>query len=107
MLWVKLEEEKNGAGKITFDDFLRLVVAAWKDGKPYAQIVYDLSEGEASSITSSIAIPFKHPSLSCFTRGYASDFDFEIDIENDDYDEREEYEILLFLGYPSVPCIQP
>ena len=28
-------------------------------------------------------------------------------IENDDYDKREDYEILLFLGYPSVPCIHP
>ena len=68
---------------------------------------YDLPEGEAKSITSSITIPFKYPSLSCFTRGYASDFDCEIEIENDDYDEREKYKILLFLGYPSVPYIQP
>ena len=68
-------------------------------------MVCDLPEGEARSITSSITIPFKHPSLSCFTRGYASDSDCEIEIENDDYDEREEYEILLFLGYPSVPSI--
>ena len=102
-LWV----ERSGALKITFDDFLCPAVAAWRDTKPYAQIVCDLSEGEARSITSSITFPFKHPILSCFTRGYASDFDCEIDIENDDYDEREEYEILLFLGYLSVPCIQP
>ena len=102
-LWV----ERSGALKITLDDFLRPTIAAWKDGKPYAQIVYDLPKGEASSITSSFAIPFKHPSLSCFTRGYASDCDCEIDIENDDYDEREEYEILLFLGYPFLPYMQP
>ena len=93
--------------KITLDDFLHLAVAAWKDGKPYAQMVCDLLEGEARCITSSITIPSKHPSLICFTRGYACDFDCEVDIENDDYDEREEYEILLFLGYPSFPCIQP
>ena len=103
----RLWEEGGSTLKITFDYFLRPAVAAWKDGKPYAHIVCNLSETEARSITSSIPIPFKHPSLSCFTRGYASDSNREVDIKNDDYDEREEYEILLFLGYPSVPCIQP
>ena len=99
-------EEGSSTLKITFNDFLRLAVAAWKDGKPYAQIVCDLLESEGGPITSFITIPFKHPSLSCFTRGYTSDSDCEVDIENDDYDEREDYEILLFLGYPSVPYIQ-
>ena len=99
-------EEGSSTLKITFDDFLHLAEAAWKDGKPYAQIVSDLSKNEARSITSSIPIPFKHPSLSCFTRGYTSNSNHVVDIENDDYDEREDYEILLFLGYPSIPCIQ-
>ena len=87
--------------------FILPIVVAWKDEKPYAQIVCDLSESEAGPITSSITIPFRHPSLSCFTRWYTSNSDYEVDIENDDYDKREEYEILLFLGYPSVPYIQP
>ena len=68
-------------------------------------MVCDFLEGETRSITSSINIPFKHPSLSCFIRGYASYYDCEIEIGNDDYDEREEYEILLFLGYPSIPSV--
>ena len=66
-------------------------------------MVCDFPASETRCITSSITTPFKHPNLSCFTRGYASDFDCEIEIENDDYDEREEYEILLFLGYPLSP----
>ena len=103
----KFWEEGGSTPKITFDEFLRPAVAAWKEGKPYAHIVCDISETEAGSITSTIPIPFKHPSLSCFTRGYASNFDCEVDIENDDYDEREDYEVLLFLGYPSVPYVQP
>ena len=98
-----MEEERSGALKITVDDFLRPAVAAWKDGKPYAHIVCDLSKTKAGSITSSIPIPFKHPSLSCFTRGYTSDSDHEVDIENEDYEKREDYEILLFLGYPLSP----
>ena len=32
---------------------------------------------------------------------------FYLCVENDDYDEREDYEILLFLGYLSVPYVQP
>ena len=41
--------------------------------------------------------------MSLFTRGYyESDSETEIEIENDDYEEREEFEILLFLAYPSV-----
>ena len=103
----KFWEEEGSAQKITFDDFLHPAVAAWKERKPYAHIVCDLPEIEAGSITSTIPIPFKHPSLSCFTRGYASDSDCEVDIENDDYDDREDYEVLLFLGYPSVPYVQP
>ena len=90
-----------------FDNFLHPAVIAWKDGKPYAHIVCDLPESVAGTITTTIPIPFRHPSLSCFTRGYTSNCDWEVDVENDDYDERKDYEILLFLGYPSVPYAQP
>ena len=99
----RLWEEGGRPVKITFDDFLRLAVTAWKDGKPYTHIVCDLPENVARAITTTIPIPFRHPNLSCFTRGYTSDSDREVQIENDDYDDREDYEILLFLGYPSVP----
>ena len=106
------EQEVWGGGgvspiKITFDDFLRPVVTAWKNGEPHAHIVCDLPESVVGTITTTIPIPFGHPSLSCFTRGYTSDSNWEVDIENDDYDKREDYEILLFLGYPSVPYAHP
>ena len=98
-------EEKGRPIKITFDDFLRPAVTTWKNGEPYARIVCDLPESVAKSITTTVPIPFRYPPLSCFTRGYSSDEDREVDIENDDYDDREEFEILLFLAYPSVPYV--
>ena len=99
-------EERGSPIKIMFDDFLRAAVTAWKKGEPHAHIVCDLPESVAESITTTVPIPFRHPSLSCFTREYSSNEDREVDIENDDYDEMEEFEILLFLAYPSIPYVQ-
>ena len=98
-------EEEGKPIKITFDEFLRPAVTAWKNREPHAHIVCDLSESVTKSITTTVPIPFRYPYLSCFTRGYSSDEDREVDIENDDYDKREDFEILLFLGYPSVPYV--
>ena len=103
----RLWGEGSSPLKITLDDFIHPAVAAWRDEKPYAQIVCDLPESVARTITTSIPIPFRHPSLSCFSRGYTFDSNREVDIQNDDYDKKEDYEILLFLGYPSVPYVQP
>ena len=98
-------EEKGRPIKITFNDFLCPSVTTWKNGEPYARIVCDLPESVAKSITTTVPIPFRYPYLSCFTRGYSSDEDREVEIEGDDYDEREDFEILLFLGYPYVPYV--
>ena len=103
--WVESGGKRKRAIKITFDEFLRPAVTAWKNREPHAHIVCDLPESVAKSITTTVPIPFRYPYPSCFTRGYSSDEDREVDIENDDYDEREDFEILLFLGYPSVPYV--
>ena len=92
--------------RITFDEFLLPAVAAWKDLKPYAQIVCDIPKSQTNIITSYIPIPQKHPSLWVFIRQHYSDSDCEVDIEGDDYESRKELEILQFLGYPSVPLKQ-
>ena len=46
-----------------------------------------------------------HLGLSAFTRGYSSESDYEVDIEHDDEDDynREGDEILMILGYPFFP----
>ena len=98
-------KEKGKPIKITFDEFLRPAVTTWKNREPHAHIVCDLPESVVKSITTTVPIPFRYPYMSCFTRGYSFDEDREVDIENDDYDEREDFEILLFLGYPSVPYV--
>ena len=86
---VEFEGGRKDPIKITFDEFLHLAVATWKEGKPYAKIVCDLPLSDTRSIISLISITAKHPSLSYFTRGYyESDFEGEIEIENDNYEER-------------------
>ena len=40
--WVESEGKRERAVKITFDEFLRLVVEAWKAGFTYAELIYGL-----------------------------------------------------------------
>ena len=87
---VEREGKRERAIRITFDEFLRPAVAAWKENKPYAQLVCDIPKCETNIITTCVKIPHKHPSLSVFTRGYYSESESEIDIESDDYEFREE-----------------
>ena len=101
------EGRRERAVKITFDKFLRPAVAAWNEGKPHAQLVCDLPKNETNIITTTATIPFRHPSLCVFTRGYFSDSDSEVEIEGSDDDSSEAREILMFLGYPSIPLEQP
>ena len=68
-------EEELKPIKITFDEFLRPAVTAWKNREPHAHIVCDLPESVTKSITTTVPIPFRYPYLSCFTRGYSSDED--------------------------------
>ena len=79
--------------KITFDKFLLLAVATWKDLQPYAQIVCNIPKSQTNIITSYVPIPQKYSSLWVFTRGYYSGSDCEIDIKGDDYEAMEELEI--------------
>ena len=102
--WIEVRRRRERTVRITFDDFLRPAVAAWKEGQPYAHIVCKIPVSEVNLITTRTKIPSKHPSLSVFSRGYTSDpdSDREVDIETEDY-EQEHHEILLFLGSPSAP----
>ena len=88
--------------RITFDDFLRPAVEAWKAGKPYARLIYDIPEYETDPISTYTSLPHVHLGLSILTRGYSSESEGEVDIENDEYEFREDDEILMFLGYPHL-----
>ncbi len=100
--WVEREGKKERAVRITFDDFLRPAVEAWKAGKPYAQLICSIPEYETDLISTYTNLPHVHLGLSVFTRGYSSESDYEVDIENDEYEFREDDEILMFLGYPNL-----
>ena len=100
--WVEREGVKERAVRITFDDFLRPAVEAWKAGKPYAQLICDIPEYETDLISTYTNLPHVHLGLSVFVRGYSSESDYEVDIENDEFEFREDDEILMFLGYPNL-----
>ena len=63
--------------KITFDEFLKPVVEAWKSGLPYQSIV--------------------------FAEEYSSDSEAEVDFAHEELDNNseEEYDIMKVNGYPS------
>ena len=46
-----------------------------------------------------------HANLSAWERGYSSDFDLEVDLENDEYEFCQDDEILTFFGYPYLLAI--
>ena len=78
---------------------------AWKVGKPYAKLIYDILEYEIDLISSYTNLPHVHFGLDVFTRGYYLESNFEVDVENDEYDYREDDEILMFFGYPYLPLV--
>ena len=42
-LWVESEGKRERAIKITFDEFLRQAVEAWRAGIPYAELIFRLT----------------------------------------------------------------
>ena len=88
--------------RITFENFLRPAIEAWKVGKPYAQLIYNIPEYETDLISTYTNLPHVHLGLSVSTRGYSSKSDNEVDIENNEYEFREDDEIMMFLGYPHL-----
>ena len=42
--WVENEGKRERAIKITFDDFLQPAVKAWRAGKPFANMLFDIPE---------------------------------------------------------------
>ena len=90
---------------MTFDDFLRLAIEAWKAGLPYALTVCSILEYETNLISTYTNLPHVHLGMSAFVVGYSSESDLEVDIENDEFEFREDDEILMFLGYPCLPPV--
>lgn len=89
--------------QITFDEFLKPVVEAWRAGQPYAQLVYDIPEYETDLIsTYSNILWWIHTGVSTFAEGYSSNSELEVDFAHEalDSDSEEEYDIMKVNGYP-------
>ena len=101
--------ERNGkkerAIRITFDEFLRPAIEAWWAGKPYAGLIADIPEYETDLISTYHNLSHLHRGLGLFTAGYSSDSEYEVNIEFEDDQERNEAgdEIMMILGYPFFP----
>ena len=77
------DSKRERAVRITFDEFLRPAVEAWKAGLPYHRLVFDIPEYKTDLISSWINLPTMHARVSLFVIGYSSESDREVDVVND------------------------
>ena len=81
--WVECEGKRERAVQITFDNYLKPTIKAWRASKPYTQLVFDLLEYETNLITHYFMIPELHAGLGLLVRGYSSESEGEVDVVND------------------------
>ena len=88
--------------KITFDDFLKPAVEAWRSGLPYWKIIQGIPETKTDIITTFRNLDWVHKGVSPFADGYSSDSKEEVDYANDsvDSDSDTEFDIMKVDGYP-------
>ena len=100
--WVLQESKKERAIRVTFDEFLKLVIEAWRTGQPYAHLVHEIPEYETDIISTYSNLGWVHRGVSAFAEGYSSDSEFEVDFVHEalDSDSEEEYDITRVNGYP-------
>ena len=85
--------------------FLCPAIEAWKAGLPYAELIYRLLQSEIELIVAGKKLTHFHAYLSVWERGYSSKYNLEVDVENDEYEFRQDDKILTFFGYPYLPTI--
>ena len=100
--WVIKEGRVERATKITFDDFLKPAVEAWRGGLPYYKLLQDIHETETDIISTFRNLDWVHRGVSPFAEGYSSDSEEEVDYANDavDSDSDTEFDIMKVDGYP-------
>ena len=88
--------------KITFDEFVKPAIEAWRNGLPYAHLVFDIPEYKTDLISTYSNLPWVHRGVSAFAEGYSSDSELEIDIAHEEVDSNseQEYDIIKVNGYP-------
>ena len=90
---------------MTFDEFLHPAVEAWRASLPYVELIFHLPQRELEPITGGKKLTHIHANLSAWERGYSLESNLEVDLENDEYEYRQDDEILTFFGYPYLPAI--
>ena len=103
--WVESEGKRERAVRITFDNFLRPAIEDWRAGLPYAKTICSIPEYETDLISTYTNLPHVHLGMSAFARGYSSESNLEVDLENDEMEFREDDEILMLFGYPYLPPV--
>ena len=103
--WLESEGKRERAIKITFDEFLRPVIEAWRAGLPYAKLIFHLPQSKLEPIIEGKRLPHIHANLRGDERGYSSESNLEVDLENDEFEFRQDDEILTFFGYPCLFAI--
>ena len=67
--WVECKGKRERAVQITFDNYLKPTIKAWRAGEPYAQLVSDLLEYETNLISHYFIIPDVHAGLNILVWG--------------------------------------
>ena len=100
--WVGKGSTRERAIKITFDNFLRTAIEAWRSGLPYGILVFGMLEYKTHPISTYSNLPWVHRGLSAFAEGYSSDSELEVDFAHEelDSDSDGEYDIMKINGYP-------
>lgn len=100
--WVVKGTKIERAIKITFDDYLKPAIAAWKSGLPYASLIFDIPETKIDIISTYHNLTEVHRGVSPFEEGYSSDSELEVDFAQEGSDDHSdgEYDIMKINGYP-------
>lgn len=101
--WVECGGKRERAIRITFNDFLRPAIEVWRAGLPYAKLICSIPKYEIDLISTYTNLPHVHLGMSAFVKGYSNESDIAVDVENNDYEFKEDDEILMFFGYPDLP----
>ena len=99
------EGRRERAIKITIDEFLRPAIEAWNAGKPFSKIIYDLSRNEVARILVYKSMTYFHAYLDIDVKDYSSELELEVDLENDEYEFRQDDILLTFFGHPHLLVI--
>ena len=104
--WVEEEGKKVRAVNITFDDFMRPVIEAWKADLLFAELIHQIPEYKTNLITSYYNLDYVHQNIGALVEGFSLELEYKVNIAYDDNEEgqrREDYEILMFHGFPYLP----